>query len=597
MRPKSWVEHKTTPKWRLEKSGGEMRLYIEDAGFEAPQILNLSRWHPLGQFTEKFARWFALDKKGMRRNSRYSAVSNINNGWIAFIHDHRVKIEKPSDLTTPLVAQFIDYLKTKQSNGAALSIQSQMHYWSTLKGVLRQGLPEINVGKVVLNLPFAPFSNEYRAPPKAEETDLEAWATIIRESAKSVRQTLHGVGQVRQEVERGLSKRRITKLSRQMVERAALTEAAIYFIQRYDGLLPERRWLKEQSPEDFEYVERVGYTALCRLMHPQQGDLVPFVYLLAAHTGFNQAPLLSLRLEDYQYADVMGVEKLVLSASKLRANSKVRRSFRVTDKELDVPTLLRFLEAWTRHLRQHAPNSMKEDLFLYANKWKSGKQPYKTLATHDVRSSRELTNSMLRFCRERNITYLGLRAFRANFAERYRQLRPQDAEGLRVLLGQQRIKTTEDHYRSDRRKAESQEALGGAMLAHERMISAGGKVDLRRVPAHRERTAATPGFGCLDPLDSPLSSETKGQLCRAYGRCPECHLAVSSADSSYALARFLQLKEAYDKAKRQLGEIAFAHKYAASERALKSKWLSLKYTRKEIERAATLLLGELPDLE
>src|SRR5690554_2834971 len=100
MRPKSWVEHKTTPKWRLEKSGGEMRLYIEDAGFEAPQILNLSRWHPLGQFTEKFARWFALDKKGMRRNSRYSAVSNINNGWIAFIHDHRVKIEKPSDLTT-----------------------------------------------------------------------------------------------------------------------------------------------------------------------------------------------------------------------------------------------------------------------------------------------------------------------------------------------------------------------------------------------------------------------------------------------------------------------------------------------------------------
>lgn len=587
-------------KWRLEQHGGSYRLQFQDSDLPTPQILDLGRWEPMGPLLETFAKWFALDKKRMRRNSRYSGLGNITNGWVEFLVGECIELEHPSEITTGLVKRFIEYLGRKTTkSGGKLSIQSQMHYWSTLKGVLRQGLPEINANALVLELPFTPFGNQYRPMPEPAETNLDAYAAIIKASAEAALKIIDHIDPIRLAIQENAKK--VTDKNREVyiadVLNPPIGKVALYFIQRYNGLLPERRWLKEQAPRDFALAERVGYSRLCTALHPQLWDLVPFVYLLAFQTGYNQAPLLSLKLSDYQLGDIMGQRRLLMSAYKVRANSQVRRSFKITGEKLSAPALLKFIESWTSHLRDGAPVSMRNDLFLYANKWKGGNSPYKTLATHDVRSSRELTNAMLRFCKKNRVPYLGLRAFRTNFSELFRQLRPDDAEGLRVLLGQQHIQTTQNNYRSKRSKAEAEEALGGAMLAHERMISQGGKVDLRCIPAHRERTAATPGFACLDPLDSPFSSETKGKLCAAYGRCPECHLAVASPDRSYALARFLQLKEAYRKARAQIGEVSFAYKYLASEAALEDKWLAFEYTLKEVEAAASLLLGDLPDLE
>src|SRR5690606_39934671 len=112
---------------------------------------------------------------------------------------------------------------------------------------------------------------------------------------------------------------------------------------------------------------------------------------------------------------------------------------------------------------------------------------------------------------------------------------------LRMLLGHASVASPNSHYGATARHRSGAEASAGVQAPRERWISSDGRVDARSRGPNKDRTAATPGFVCLDPFDSPLASQAKGKLCGAYGKCPSCPLATVDPDHVYALARFLQV--------------------------------------------------------
>src|SRR5690606_31820326 len=127
----------------------------------------------------------------------------------------------------------------------------------------------------------------------------------------------------------------------------------------------------------------------------------------------------------------------------------------------------------------------------------------------------ELGNHLLRYCKRRGHKFTGLKEIRLSFSELFLRANPGDVEGLRILLGQKRVATTTNHYRTQQAVAEGQEMLAGAMNLHQRWVGSEGKIDTRSVGEKRERTAATPGFICADLFDSPIPGQQKGRMCEA----------------------------------------------------------------------------------
>lgn len=580
--------------WKvLLNQGAPTSIKFSDTASPTPQFINISKWCVVGPLAKSIAVWFAQSHKNLSRASRDTGAKQITDGFVSFIVVENVKLKEPEDVTTELITKFLAYLDDKTSqNGKNLALSTRMHYWASVKRVLRIAVNDINSQATVLHIPFAPFSGRKRPASQAENTNPEELAKLLSICGADALETMNRILPLLQRID-DLLPHIDTSAPPQSDQ---LVDAAAYLIKKYKGLLPERKWLSRNEADDFVYAEGISYSEIRMVMHPELSDLVPFIYVLAGFTAFNQKSLMTLKVTQYGRTTLVGKPKFQISPIKARSNTVVRRSFEITDDAVSPPNILAFLEHWTKHLRPEAPLHLRTNAFLYANKWKT-KKPFKSLGEPGNTPSREFTNAAIRYFRTKGIRYMGLREVRYTFAEIFRRMRPNDSDGLRVILGQKMVNTTDSHYRTNRAQAEAGEAIAGVMLAQQRMVESAAKVDIRKVPQHRERTAATPGFSCLDPLDSPVLGQRPGRLCWAYGRCPECPLATLDPNDAYALARLLQLQECYEESRKRLGTIVFEQKYGKSSYALKTKWLAVDWTKSALEKAARLNLGDLPILE
>jgi hypothetical protein len=109
--------------------------------------------------------------------------------------------------------------------------------------------------------------------------------------------------------------------------------------------------------------------------------------------------------------------------------------------------------------------------------------------------------------------------------------------------------------------------------------------------------AATPGWRCLDPYDSPIDGQEKGKLCAAYGACPNCPLANLNARDPYSLARALQLKAKIETAQTVLPALRWLKVWAPRLQRLVDYWLPSIQDPAVIAAASKLDLAELPELE
>jgi hypothetical protein len=117
-----------------------------------------------------------------------------------------------------------------------------------------------------------------------------------------------------------------------------------------------------------------------------------------------------------------------------------------------------------------------------------------------------------------------------------------DLAAAQALGNHRKPHTTWTFYTSSGVKKRFLERLGEVLVLRQRWIDTKGVIDPRRLTQSQDKSAATPGFICLDPFDSPRKNQNKGRACKAYGECPSCPLAAADLGNASTVALYFALK-------------------------------------------------------
>ena len=285
----------------------------------------------------------------------------------------------------------------------------------------------------------------------------------------------------------------------------------------------------------------IGLTRLAQYRYPSSRDLVPFVIALTIEGAYNAETALRLGRKGVEKYAIFGVESLKVEGEKNRKSSKRYR------KDLDVDVAgpwIRLLEQLTEPLRSSLAQEDDDCLFIFSSGGLGGKARALGISNGSHSNDSSWTAGLDDFRKRHNLIHFSLG-----------QLRPTVLNQVGINHGSvaahqaaqhRSFQTTENHYIGAGTVAREQERLGETMNQLQRFVGTGGRVDVRRSarPPSHDKGAATPGFNCDDPLDSPIPGQKRFRLCRAYGECPVCPLASVVIDDPRAIAFWFALADA-----------------------------------------------------
>lgn len=595
------VEHNgcTTRKWHVRESADRLDVAFTRGGDQPDNVVNLTRWKSIGAAAPIFAEAFGRAYRSSRETSRSSAASNIVSGLVQYLAAKGVEIGGPDNIPMDLGESLLTYLKGRDgTHPVTLSTQTQHHYYGAFKKVVLE-LHETDPRWQAIRIPPKPFAG---LPRKSEPKDLDrsAWADVMKAAAEECISTMEEVWPLLDRVHSAIAQ---TKNDR-LVTLGDPAEAVAQILANFDGHFP--RQAEVRKLQGIKQLSEADYFRLRRLAHPIGGDLIPFFLVLAMHSGFNEQPLRTLTLSGISEHYPLGQKRTVIKSSKRRASKSdqgapQRASFPASDHPLAPERLIRFIMAWTRRIRGYAIGELADDLFLHAVS-EGGRHARRGMLidsysgrTDDVNT--RVTGYIVLFCKRRGLKYSGSRANRLAFSETVDGLTGGDAFELRAMLGHRLLSTAQDSYQTTTMQRRQREQLAGAMTAQERWMTSNGKIDTRSARSDRERTAATPGFSCADPYQSPQPGQRHGKLCIGYGACPACPLAAADSNEAYALARFLQLQELYEEARAELGIEIWRRKFGDAYLTLRNSWIPAVSTAANRASATMIMLTRLPGLE
>jgi len=588
-----------TKKWDVRETADRLEAAFRRAGDQRDNIVNLSRWKSIGAAAPIFAEAFCRAHKNSRETSRSSSANNMVSGLGQYLAATRVEINGPDDVPMDLGESFLTYLKGKDAtHPITLAVQTQRHYYGTFKKVVL-ALHEMDPRWQVIRIPTKPFAGLPRkSNPK--ELDRAAWANVMKAAVEECISTMDEVWPLLDRVHSAIAK----KSKGDAVSLSDPAEAIAQILANFDGHFPRQAEVR-QLP-GVGKISESEYFSLRRLAHPIGGDLIPFFLVLAMHSGFNEQPLRTLTLDGISEHYPLGRKRTVIKSSKHRAGESdqgapQRAAFPASDHPLAPERLIRFVIAWTRRIRDYADGELANDFFLHAVS-EGGRHKRRGMLidsyscrTDDVNT--RVTGYITLFCKRRGLKYSGSRANRLAFSEVVDGLTDGDAFELRAMLGHRLLSTGQDSYQTTTMQRRQKEQMAGTMAAQERWVTSNGNIDTRSTRSDREHTAATQGFCCADPFQSPQPGQRPGKLCTSYGACPACPLAVADSNEAYALARFLQLQELYEEARAELGSEIWRRKFENAYLAIRDSWIPAVSTNANRQAAAMIMLTSLPTLE
>ena len=348
-----------------------------------------------------------------------------------------------------------------------------------------------------------------------------------------------------------------------------LSVCVAYIADNFANGLPAQSVLRVKNPDLFRAINpctnrigasRLGVKAVVSSLYPTARDLVPFVLRVAIETGLNAVTALQLARSDVTYSEILGDRVARIGGRKWRSDE---------DPSIPVPAaniepVLVLLERITEIVRRTAPEVLSERLFLFrrahgnSSEARAFSTNEKGLPISDNSWSRELSN----FCRDNDLPAFDLSQIRSTLSDEiaYR-------EGIVVagsVLGHRDPATTESHYVSDGTRWREMEFLGKTIMVMHRWYATEGKIDprRRRLTSKMDRGAATPGFHCFDPYDSPIPNQRKNRLCTAYGRCPSCPLAAADISDPFSVALYHALRTSIYESQGLIAAQAWRERYA-----------------------------------
>lgn len=585
------TENQSSEGWQIHRNGTELAVTFSHLHLESTQKVNLTRWRSIGAIADELAENYARAVYKRSPTQRFAIASGVTSGICLYAEQIGLRIESSEDIPENLPVAFLKHLNTRlKPDGTPLTPWTRLNYWRTFMQAFGPSLMRRDV-----HVPANPFAGvPFTANPS--QVDHAALAELVGAAAADARKTMALVGPHLS----GIRKASQALDAGQRPDFSRAADLAAFLMARYGGVIPTRTALIEEGSELLPAISAHGYLNVRTIAHPYQTDLLPFFVLLAVHSGFNQQPLADLALGGVGRATLLGTQLTTISSKKNRSNTIVRRAFAETSGELAPGRILRFVTAWTKALRAFAPDSVSRDLWLFAkmvNKKNSGQvASIDSLAFRHSNTTVSPTKVIVEYCAKRKLKFVGLRENRRAFAEMVYNISEGDFDAMRVLLGHSTERSL-GPYKTEPVVAAERERLAGAMATHQRWIGSRGKIDIRVEAEKRDRSAATPGFLCADPFNSPIPTESRGRLCGAYGKCPACPLAALDSDRPYALARLLQLQERYEAAQAKMGPAVWTAKFGESARLVRDRWIPSISTPNIPEQASTLLLPPLPELE
>lgn len=537
------------------------------------------------------ARVLASAKAGNSRSTKYK---DLEYGYLKFIKSLDTPPQTDADISTRHVFQFIGWLSQQPSarTGEPLSKGNRIHKLGALAAVLAKlsrEFPEVDVAELV---PENPWPTEIIERNTTTPLDAEVLRKLVLKVEGDLKPLLDAVG------DHFPSANGMTSTAWEI--RGTPTRRGKAFAKLADyiadyGYFPRMDVLRGKVLR--REINEATLETLCFIAGPVTRQLfLAFEYILI-FTAFNEQPLRELSLADIDIDEVMGFKRVSFASEKVRALGTVRRVF-VEDPNdvLSVHRVVTSLIAWTASLRTYAPPDLRDKLFLLVPHRRDHKYRVGSFSELDKKGHSGLSNSAMTLSREIGEGYIGSRVLRATGAELLNDLVNGDLPAVALALGQATVITTNNNYRSRTVRDNDEWRLAGVMSQRERHIASKGAFDPRERGGLSAATACTPGWVCMDNLDSPIEGQRKGYPCIAYPMCPKCPLSQPHPDRARFLARNIQLFTKIQEAIEAQGPRAVLARYGDLIPYLEANRRRID-DPETIEKAANMKLSPLPDLD
>ena len=568
---------------------GKMHLRSENPNPEDDRWYLLDPWLSLPALGDQLTEATVAVISSEKQTTRTATHRDLRYGFISFLNEVKPNAEL-KDLCAELFRDFVTWLDAHGPEGKPKrSYFDKLHKLSALKKLVGRLSPTLSELGVDHEIPVNSWSGQHTQRGKGKETiPLEQFVDLLAAAIAAYEEQVKEIDRLLAKVDKKLA----SLLDTGQPDFHTVEGLCAVIIERYDGMLPEREWLKKKDNKLFEAIEGFGYTGFARIINPQVNDLIPAFIILQCFTHWNEQPLCCLRITDIDKNAGVLHNKYKLSSYKVRAKKMVFRSFAKGDEVFNPCNVVDFIERWTKHMRRSAPERIQQDLFLYVSKFKNRKVGAVRSLAQPLGGLYSLSlDRKLKFFQERGLEPAGANALRQAGSDYLRDLL-KDSEKVRILLGHSSVTTTDGNYRSSEAQRRDEVALAGAMAMKERHQDSAGKIDPRG--HYEDRSAATPGYDCLDPFQSPVVGQVHGRMCTAYGLCPACPTKVMRLHDVF-WARRIQLQQRYKQAALAMGSARFNQRYGPAAEALNTSLMRL--TDSDLARIGRLNLNPIPELE
>lgn len=544
---------------------------------------------------------FVLWSNGTKRNSKRTfshSQSLLANGWVSYLRDRKKADLSTSEVTRETLNDYLDWLKRREKNGEKYARETQRRMYGAVVALLKEMQGNATLKKKLatgLSFPNRAFRHGGVENPTELLDDVEL-AALLRACWSDVSQTMTEFW-LRYPVVSGDRPCPPDETQQGMRRYADLDSCLWALRQKFDAALPNLEDLKFVDVDLANAVLYIhGYDAVSLPFYPTTERILPFVLLQAVFTSANTGTLLGLRLDNVTEKEVMGVLRKVFNLVKPRARTQYQRSFAIDQEDPFSPGEIHdFVLAWTSRIRSHA-GMFSNNVFIFVTREKKIRG-FLTADQCGAACDPVWGQSLRRFCERHNLPKLNIGNIRVTGLDIVRVLSDDDIRAVKAAGGQKSEQVIHEHYEGAGTRRRRHEALVEVIITREGWVFTKGRADPRGAPKFADLLAATPGWHCLDPFDSPIPGETRGRRCQAFGQCPACPLAAVNVNSSYSLARLLQLLDEINVAIEYLEPERWNAAYALPKKKLAEIWLPSFKDEKVIEAAALMSLNPIGRLE
>lgn len=503
-----------------------------------------------------------------RPATRHASAGYLEFGFITYLDHKQLLHSSLTDMTTTLFNDFIVWLDRvdPHKSTAVFAYSTRNAYCGAIRNIiswLQRNKVWCNSLPARLDLPASrwPGLTRHRRPtPILNDSQL---VDIYRACMAEVKTIVERISDLPNLLASGIERLPQTPGTYRDYPDLAVCLAAL------DAYYPESIPNERDLYQNHSYLRTAlrqygGLLAVRRYLFPDVRGMVPFVLLLAIHTRYNPESLLTSNVDDYTIEQRLGQEVLVSRVYKWRSRRpQIVRT--PVDTALDNPySLLTLLLQWSERARRIARPEINRRLFLFLPT--TGHASVMTYHSHPNAKTSVWPDSLSMFCADHKLAHFSLRQIRHTMIDFGTALYQGDILAAQALGDQRSPQTLFSHYTSDAQRQRNSERTGEIMSLRQRWRETRGLIDPRNQPSGVDEGAATPGWRCFDPYDSPFTMKDK--LCDAYGMCPICPLAHVDFTSPYACAQLHNLLSSLRKARGWMAPQAFLARFGPVEEKL-----------------------------